>query len=75
MHLSSPTNREKSPEDKDVPDYTAVRSQDPLGEGCAIVGAERARRMDLVPKAREEDLAVALELDLLPISQVSVTKA
>nr|VWP01872.1 Mixed-linked glucanase [Ganoderma boninense] len=73
--FSSPMNREKSPEDKDVPDYTAVRSQDAVDEGYAVVGAERARGMDRVPKARKKDLAIALELDLLPASQVSVTKA
>ena len=35
------------------------------------MGTECARRVDLVPKAREENLPVAFEPDLLPGSQVS----
>ena len=60
------TERERS-KDKRVPDHTAVRSQDALHEGRTIVCAERARCVDLVTKPREEDLAITLEVDLLPV--------
>jgi len=51
-----------------APDNAAVRGQDALGEGGAIVRAERACRVDLVAQAGEQHLAFAFELDLLPTS-------
>ena len=49
-----------------APDYTAVRSQDTFHKGGAVVRAERAGRVNLVSKAREENLAIPFEVYLLP---------
>ena len=55
------------------PDDPPVGSQHALCERCAVVRTERTRRVDLVPQAREEDLAFALERDFFPIALVSVS--
>lgn len=49
-----------------LPNHTAIRSQNALCERGSIVSTKCARRVNLVSKSREKDLAVSFELDLFP---------
>lgn len=53
---------------------SSIGGEHTLGKRCAVVSAERARRVDLVTETRQEDLSVALKGDLLPAPLVSTRR-